>query len=239
MANNTVDKIVQWLKDELVATKTEGFVIGISGGLDSSVCAALLKKATENCLGLILPIESDVRDIDDASEIASLINLRTEYIDLTPVYQHLVKFLPGNNFVAKGNVKARLRMVVIYYYANLNNYLVCGTGNKTEFSLGYFTKYGDGACDVLPLGDLYKHEVRVLARTLGIPQKIIEKVPSAGLWEGQTDEGEIGCSYDDMDRVLREIEKGQIEGDVAQKLKSMMEQSDHKRKLPKICYLKK
>lgn len=239
MANNTVDKIVQWLKGELVATATKGFVIGISGGLDSSVCAALMKKATDNCLGLILPIESDVRDIDDASEMASLINLKTEYIDLTPVYQHLVKFLPGTNVIAKGNVKARLRMVVIYYYANCNEYLVCGTGNKTEFSLGYFTKYGDGACDVLPLGDLYKHEVRELARTLGISQKIIEKVPSAGLWQGQTDEGEIGCSYDEMDRVLHEIEKGRIEGDVAQKLKSMMEQSEHKRKLPKICYLKK
>ena len=110
---------------------------------------------------------------------------------------------------------------------------------QTEFLLGYFTKYGDGACDVLPLGDLYKHEVRELGQALGIPQKIIEKVPSAGLWQGQTDEGEIGCSYDEMDRVLREIEKGQIEGDVAQKLKSMMEQSEHKRKLPRICYFKK
>lgn len=237
MDNTSTSIIIQWLKDELVATKAEGFVIGLSGGLDSSVCAALLKKATDNCLGLILPIESDVKDIDDASEVASLFNIKTEYIDLTPVYHHVIKFLPDKNHVAKGNVKARLRMIMLYYYANFNNYLVCGTGNKTEFMLGYFTKYGDGACDILPLGDLYKHEVRELAQTLGVPPKIIEKVPSAGLWQGQTDEGEIGCSYDDMDRVLQEIENGQMKGDVAEKLKSMMEQSEHKRRLPKICYL--
>lgn len=239
MWDDIITKIVAWLQITLKESKTKGFVLGISGGLDSSVCAALIKKVTDNCLGLILPIESPVEDIDDASEAASLINLKTQYVDLTPVYNHLIKFLPDNNLIAKGNVKARLRMVILYYYANLHNYLVCGTGNKTEIALGYFTKYGDGACDVLPLGDLYKYEVKELARTLRISEKIIEKVPSAGLWQGQTDEGEIGCSYDEMDRVLQEIEKGQIKGDVAKKLKSMMKQSEHKRKLPKICYLKK
>lgn len=239
MWDDIITKIVAWLQITLKESKTKGFVLGISGGLDSSVCAVLIKKATDNCLGLILPIESPVEDIDDASEAASLINLKTQYVDLTPVYNHLIKFLPDNNLIAKGNVKARLRMVILYYYANLHNYLVCGTGNKTEIALGYFTKYGDGACDILPLGDLYKYEVKELARALRIPEKIIEKVPSAGLWQGQTDEGEIGCSYDEMDRVLQEIEKGQIKGDVAKKLKSMMEQSEHKRKLPKICYLKK
>ncbi|GAI53780.1 unnamed protein product, partial [marine sediment metagenome] len=141
--------------------------------------------------------------------------LKTQYIDLTPIYRNLIKFLPDNNQVALGNIKARLRMVLIYYYANFNNYLVCGTGNKTEISLGYFTKYGDGACDILPLGDLYKFEVREIARVLGIPEQIIKKVPSAGLWQGQTDEGEIGFSYDVIDKTLQEIEKNQIKGDVA------------------------
>lgn len=239
MWENVIHKIVQWLKDELNKTKTKGFVLGISGGLDSSVCAALIKKATEECLGLILPIESNVQDLDDAAEVASQINLKTQYIDLTPIYRNLIKFLPDNNQVALGNIKARLRMVVIYYYANLNNYLVCGTGNKTELSLGYFTKYGDGACDILLLGDLYKFEVREIARVLGIPEQIIKKVPSAGLWQGQTDEGEIGFSYDVIDKTLQEIEKNQIKGDVAKKLKFRIEQSEHKRKLPKICYLKK
>ncbi|MCK4252757.1 NAD+ synthase [candidate division WOR-3 bacterium] len=239
MWENVIHKIVQWLKDELNKTKTKGFVLGISGGLDSSVCAALIKKATEECLGLILPIESNIQDLDDAAEVASQINLKTQYIDLTPIYRNLIKFLPDNNQVALGNIKARLRMVVIYYYANLNNYLVCGTGNKTEISLGYFTKHGDGACDILPLGDLYKFEVREIARVLGIPEQIIKKVPSAGLWQGQTDEGEIGFSYDVIDETLQEIEKNQIKGDVAKKLKFRIEQSEHKRKLPKICYLKK
>lgn len=239
MWENVIHKIVQWLKDELNETKTKGFVLGISGGLDSSVCAALIKKATEECLGLILPIESNVQDLDDAAEVASQINLKTQYIDLTPIYRNLIKFLPDNNQVALGNIKARLRMVFIYYYANLNNYLVCGTGNKTEISLGYFTKYGDGACDILPLGDLYKFEVREIARVLGIPEQIIKKVPSAGLWQGQTDEGEIGFSYDIIDKTLQEIEKNQIKGDVAKKLKFRIEQSEHKRRLPRICYLEK
>ncbi len=239
MWENVIHKIVQWLKDELNKTKTKGFVLGISGGLDSSVCAALIKKATEECLGLILPIESNVQDLDDAAEVASQINLKTQYIDLTPIYRNLIKFLPDNNQVALGNIKARLRMVFIYYYANLNNYLVCGTGNKTEISLGYFTKYGDGACDILPLGDLYKFEVREIARVLGIPEQIIKKVPSAGLWQGQTDEGEIGFSYDIIDKTLQEIEKNQIKGDVAKKLKFRIEQSEHKRRLPRICYLEK
>lgn len=237
MWENVIHKIVQWLKDELNKTKTKGFVLGISGGLDSSVCAALIKKATEECLGLILPIESNVQDLDDAAEVASQINLKTQYIDLTPIYRNLIKFLPDNNQVALGNIKARLRMVLIYYYANFNNYLVCGTGNKTEISLGYFTKYGDGACDILPLGDLYKFEVREIARVLGIPEQIIKKVPSAGLWQGQTDEGEIGFSYDVIDKTLQEIEKNQIKGDVAKKLKFRIEQSEHKRRLPKICFL--
>ena len=238
MRDDVIHKIVQWLKDELNETKTKGFVLGISGGLDSSVCAALIKKATADCLGLILPIESDIKDIDDASEMASVINLKTQYIDLTSVYNSLIKFLPDNNQIALGNIRARLRMVVIYYYANLNNYLVCGTSNKTELSLGYFTKYGDGACDILPLGDLYKFEVREIARVLGIPEQIIKKVPSAGLWQGQTDEGEIGFSYDVMDKTLQEIEKNQIKGDIAEKLKFRIEHNEHKRKPPKICFFR-
>jgi NAD+ synthase len=238
MCDDIIKKIVDWLKDTLKDTKAKGYVFGISGGLDSSVCAALIKKATDNSLGLILPIETDVQEIDDASEVASLFNLKTQYIDLTPVYTNLIKFLPDKNRIALGNIKARLRMIIIYYYANLNNYLVCGTGNKTEISLGYFTKFGDGACDVLPLGDLYKCGVRELAKSLGIPEKIIKKVPSAGLWKGQTDEAEIGYSYDEMDKTLRKIEKGKVSGEIGKRLHEMIKNSEHKRKLPKICYIK-
>ena len=239
MWKDVVEQIVQWLKGQLQETKTKGFVLGMSGGLDSTVCAALLKKATDNCLGLLLPIESSVQDLDDASDMASRIDINTQYIDLTPTYNSFVKLLPSNDRVALGNIKARLRMVVLYYYANLNNYLVCGTGNKTEISLGYFTKYGDGACDILPLGDLYKGEVRELARALSIPETIIQKVPSAGLWSGQTDEAELGFTYEQMDEALRLIEKGEITDETGQRLREVVRKTTHKREKPKILYLRR
>jgi NAD+ synthase len=234
-----IEYIVDWLKRQLDETHTDGFVVGLSGGLDSSVCAALIKRASDDSLGLILPMHSDVKDLDDAAEIASVLGLPTEYIDLTPVYEHLIKLLPAGEHVVLGNIKARLRMVVLYYYANLKNYLVCGTGNKTELELGYFTKYGDGGCDILPIGDLYKHEVRNIARVLAVPEKVIEKVPSAGLWHGQTDEAEIGFSYEEMDQTLQEIAKCRVEGSCAETLQNMIQRNLHKRQPPRICELKK
>jgi NAD+ synthase len=239
MKNDAVQQIINWLKTQLKETSTEGFVVGLSGGLDSAVCAALLRKATDNCLGLILPIESDVKELDDAAAVAEQFNMQTQYLDLTPVYQNLTRLLPGSDRVALGNIKARLRMVVLYYYANLHNYLVCGTGNRTEITLGYFTKYGDGACDLLPIGDLYKGEVRKLARTLEIPQRIINKVPSAGLWADQTDEGEIGFTYEEMDAALRGIEKGKINDTTCRALNEMIQKNAHKRERPKIFRLRR
>ncbi|MBE0433523.1 NAD+ synthase [candidate division WOR-3 bacterium] len=239
MNEDAAAQIVNWLKSQIKETSTNGFVLGLSGGLDSAVCAALLRKATENCLGLILPIESDVRDLDDAAAVASAVNIKTHYIDLTMTYKHMITLLPDGDRLALGNIKARLRMVVLYYSANLNNYLVCGTGNKTEISLGYFTKYGDGACDVLPIGDLYKSEVRALARELNLPETVINKVPSAGLWSGQTDEGEIGFTYEQMDEALRQIEKGETRDQTARQLRDIVSKTDHKRRQPKICRLRR
>ena len=239
MWRDTIDQIVEWLKEQLSESGTQGFVLGLSGGLDSAVCAALIRKATENCLGLILPIESDVKDLDDAASVANLLNLKTQYIDLTAVYNNLVKMLPGGDRVALGNIKARLRMVVLYYHANLHNYLVCGTGNKTEISLGYFTKYGDGACDILPIGDLYKGEVRELAEELNIPENIIKKIPSAGLWSGQTDENEIGFSYEQMDNALRKIEGDHVDDEATRKLSEVIATTAHKREKPKIFHFRR
>lgn len=239
MWKDIAQQIVEWLKDGLRDTGTKGFVLGMSGGLDSSICAALIKQATDECLGLILPIESDVKDLDDATALATSLNIKTQYIDLTTTYNNLVKLLPDGDRVTSGNIKARLRMIVLYYYANLHNYLVCGTGNKTEISLGYFTKHGDGACDILPLGDLYKGEVRELARELDIPEEIINKVPSAGLWSGQTDEGEIGFTYDQMDEALRKIDKGEVIDETCRKLRDVVKRSAHKREIPKIFYLRR
>lgn len=239
MGKNHITQIVDWLKAQLKETQTRGFILGLSGGLDSAVCAALIRRATGNCLGLILPVESAVKDLDDAAMVASAVDLKTEYIDLTPAYRNLVKLLPGRDRLAQANLKARLRMVVLYYYANVNHYLVCGTGNKTEIALGYFTKYGDGACDLLPIGDLYKTEVRELARALAVPAAIIDKVPTAGLWPGQTDEAEIGFAYDQIDQTLRALCRGRAPGRCAERLGTMIAQSEHKRRPPRICMLKK
>ena len=239
MWRDTIDQIVEWLKEQLSLSGTQGFVLGLSGGLDSAVCAALIRKATENCLGLILPIESDATDLDDAANLAGLLHIKTQYIDLTAVYNNLMKMLPGGDRVALGNIKARLRMVVLYYHANLHNYLVCGTGNKTEISLGYFTKYGDGACDILPIGDLYKGEVRELARELNIPENIIKKIPSAGLWSGQTDENEIGFSYEQMDNALRKIEGDHVDDEATRKLSEVVTKTAHKREKPKIFHFRR
>jgi len=238
MSNDVIKKIVKWLKAEIKGAQARGFVLGLSGGLDSAVCAALIKLAASDSLGLILPIESELGDIEDAEDVAANFDLDINYLDLTYVYNGLLKLLPDRQLMAQANLKARLRMIVLYYYANCHNYLVCGTGNKTERLLGYFTKFGDGACDVLPLGDLYKCEVRNLAEALDIPKKIIKKVPSAGLWPGQTDEAEIGFSYEEIDKALQEINRDKIVGKVAERLNEMIIKNEHKQKPPKICYLK-
>ena len=239
MKHDIVQQITAWLKQQLEQSQAAGIVLGLSGGLDSAVCAALVRRATGNCLGLILPVESAVKDLDDAAMVASAVNIRTERVDLTPAYEVLARSLPEADHLALGNLKARLRMVVLYYYANLYDYLVCGTGNKTEIALGYFTKFGDGACDVLPIGDLYKTEVRELARGLAIPEKIIAKIPTAGLWPDQTDEGEIGFSYGEIDKTLAALAAGRAEGPCAARLQDMISKSAHKRILPKICAVTK
>ena len=239
MWKDTAQRIIAWLRDRLKDTGTEGYVLGMSGGLDSSVCAALIRRASDNCLGLILPIESDIKDLDDAAALASNLNMKTQYVDLTATYKNFAKLFPKGERVALGNVKARLRMIVLYYYANLNNYLVCGTGNKTEISLGYFTKHGDGACDILPLGDLYKGEVRELARELKIPEQIISKVPSAGLWSGQTDEGEIGFTYEQMDAALKNLDKGEVTDETCHRLREVVNRNAHKREMPKIFSMRR
>ncbi|MHC1587128.1 MAG: NAD(+) synthase, partial [Candidatus Syntropharchaeia archaeon] len=139
----------------------------------------------------------------------------------------------GERDLASANVKPRLRMTTLYYFANKMNYLVAGTGNKSELSIGYFTKYGDGGVDILPIGHLLKTEVRELAKKLGIPEKIIKKIPSAGLWEGQTDEGEIGMSYESLDRILSSINSIK-EGKEVERVKEMIKKAKHKRKPPEI-----
>ena len=151
-----------------------------------------------------------------------------------------MQVLPKAGKLAAANLKPRLRMLVLYYFANKLNYLVCGTGNKSEIKMGYFTKFGDGATDILPIGDLTKTEVRILARELGIPSQVIAKPPTAGLWAGQTDESEMGITYPELDDILGRLEKKKkhiLSNEKVNKVKVMIERSEHKRQGPRICYV--
>lgn len=225
------DKVSGWIKEQIEGAGARGAVIGLSGGVDSSVVAVLCKRVTD-VLGLIMPIHSDPLDEEYASLLASKFDIQVRRVDLSLVYDALVKVLPDPTGLPVANLKPRLRMATLYYFANKENRLVVGTGNKSEIMMGYFTKYGDGGVDILPLGGLLKRQVRELARELGIPPRIIAKPPSAGLWAGQTDEGELGITYDDLDQILTALESGgtvDFNGQLVDRVKCQIEETKHKR----------
>jgi NAD+ synthase len=231
-----------WLRDYATRAGATGYVVGLSGGIDSACTAVLCHRAVSgNLLAAILPCEGPASDIEMALLLANTFAIKTITIDLAPVYRAAVTSLPpGLSQLATANLKPRLRMATLYALAQTNGYLVAGTGNKSEIAVGYFTKYGDGGVDLEPLGDLYKSQVRLLARELSIPQPIIDRPPSAGLWPGQTDEDEMGLTYDQLDRTLIAIEQGdtdQVEPALLHRVQQMMAASDHKRKLPPICLI--
>ncbi|MBN1355381.1 NAD+ synthase [bacterium] len=228
-------QIVDWLKKVLKETGANGYVFGLSGGVDSAVAGGLIRQAAGmKHFGMILPCCSSPDDLEDALKVAKALDLRTKQIDLTSVYNEFMGILTESTDVQQGNLKARLRMAVLYHYAAELNYLVAGTGNKTEYLIGYFTKFGDGACDVAPIRDLLKRDVRMLAEELEIPAEIIEKPPSAGLWEGQTDEAEIGLTYEILDSAVIGLEQGStiVPFDAMEKVIRMHQNSRHKRQLP-------
>ncbi len=234
---NLSKEMRDWIKKQVEKAHKKGILFGLSGGLDSAVVAYLAKLAVgDNALGLILPCKSDPKDVELALTVAEKFNIKTKEIQLDNIFDELVKIYPEANNLAKGNLKPRLRMTVLYYFANTFDYLVAGTGNKSEITIGYFTKYGDGGADILPLGGLLKTEVRKLAKEIGVPDEIIKRPPSAGLWHGQTDEGEIGITYEELDKVIKALEKNKTEGmdkRTLQKVKKMIRNSEHKRtKIP-------
>jgi len=225
------EEISGWIKEQIEGAGAKGAVVGLSGGLDSSVTAVLCKRVTD-LLGLIMPIHSDPLDEEFASLLASKFDIQVQRVDLSPVYDALARVLPDPAGLPAANLKPRLRMATLYYFANKENRLVVGAGNKSEIMMGYFTKYGDGGVDILPLGGLLKGQVRELARELGIPPRIIAKPPSAGLWAGQTDEQELGITYDDLDRILTAFESGgtvDLDPQLVDRVKRHMAETKHKR----------
>jgi NAD+ synthase len=240
-----INKITAWIKKQVKEAGAQGCVFGLSGGLDSSVVGALCKKAMpDNVLGLLMPCYSHEQDLKDASLVAEKLAVPTKIVDLEQPFNELFAQLEGESYdqkqmnLAIANLKPRLRMITLYYYANKLNYLVVGTGNKSEAVMGYCTKYGDAGVDILPLANLLKTEVRELAKELGVPQSVIDKAPSAGLWPGQTDEAEMDITYADLDKIIVGIEKNKLAGldpALVKKVKSKMAQNQHKRNLPP-CY---
>jgi NAD+ synthase len=226
-----------------------GYVFGLSGGIDSADVAKLCQLAfPQRVLGVILPCYSHSQDEEDARLVANAFQIPVARVDLEPAFDaltdsltHAVKGMPTHvdtidikQQIPEANVKPRLRMASLYFIANSLSYLVAGTGNRSEITLGYYTKYGDGGVDVLPIGGLVKSEVRALARELGVPEPIITKAPTAGLWVGQTDEAEMGFSYDTLEKYLKGG-RSAVSAEVADRIEKLKHASDHKRELPPIA----
>jgi len=235
------EKLVSWIRDRVAAAGGKGVVVGLSGGLDSSVAAVLCHHAfPQDMLVLILPCHSSDEDVLHARMVAEQFSIPARTVALDATYDTLLKVLPDDivaaevSRLAQANLKARLRMLTLYNFANRLKYMVVGSSNRDELSIGYFTKYGDGGVDIQPLGNLLKGQVKELAQFFGIPQAIINKPPSAGLWEGQTDEEELGLGYDELDRYLA---SGEASGALKKRIDSMIAASRHKRQPPPLADL--
>ena len=212
-----------------------GIVLGVSGGVDSAVAAAFCCRAIgpDKVLGLSLPSAvSNPQDIDDAALLCSRWGMKQKIVSIEPMLEgfRAMAGYSGTRYLT-GNIMARVRMAVVYYHANLDHRLVCGTSNRSEYMLGYCTKYGDNAADIQPIVHLYKDEVYEAARELDIPDPILKKAPSAGLWEGQSDESEIGLSYTEIDHSLRALELHQWKAvtPTEEKVLALVKKSEHKR----------
>ncbi len=233
------DQITEWLRLQVAEARVDGIVVGLSGGIDSAVVSGLSAMAIgpEHVLGVALPCHSIPEDIADARLAADTWGIEYLSFDLSSQFDAYVEMLPPGTQLADANIKPRLRMITLYHLANTRNYLVAGTGNRSELMIGYFTKYGDGGVDLLPIGSLLKSDVRDLAAEIGVPQRIIDRAPSAGLWAGQTDEQEMGLTYEDLDVALAAIDGGDTTGiapDILRRVEQMISASAHKRALAPI-----
>lgn len=247
--SNITNHITEFIRNEVTKANSQGVVLGLSGGIDSSVALFLSTRALghKKVLGLILPDKnvSHQVDIDDAIELSSKLGVNFHIIDITEIKQKYIDVLPLEKKPI-GNLTARIRMNFIYYYANIEQKLVLGTSDKSELMIGYFTKFGDGAADIFPLADIYKTEVRELAKFLNIPEKILLKKSSPSLWQDQTAEDEIGLKYEKIDIILQnlvdnnseninELLKKGIDKHDIEFVKDLLLKNKHKRTLSKIC----
>ncbi len=244
-----VEKILtSFIKDELSKFNYKKGIFGLSGGLDSSVCALLAIKALKpgNVVGLIMSYGKNFgEDVKDAQELSQLLGIKSKTIDISPMIDAYFSKYPSKSRIAKGNKLARERMSILYDFSVREKALILGTSNKTELLLGYGTIHGDMACAINPLGDLYKTQIRQLAEHLGVPEKIRKKAPSAGLWTGQTDEKEIGISYDKIDKILyqlvdkrtpkKEMITSGFKKEDIEKIINLIKNSEFKRHLPPIA----
>lgn len=243
------DRIAAWLRERAEAASARGFILGMSGGIDSAVVARLCQIAMpDHVLGVTMPCYSNPQDERDALIAAEASGLPVARVDLASAYDAINLDITAASAeaarrgfptdaarvkLAQANVKPRLRMTTLYTMGTAAGLLVVGTGNRSEITIGYYTKYGDGGVDLLPIGALVKSEVRELARELGVPAPIIDKPPSAGLWAGQTDEGEMGFTYEELERFI-ESGASSVPAGTAARIQQLIDASDHKRALPPI-----
>lgn len=248
--NAIQEKIGSFLVEEIRERRSQGVILGLSGGIDSAVIAMLCAKfVREKSLALIMPDSKITPQIDteDAIKIVDSSHLEYKLIDIGFIHKEYSKYIEPSP-LAFGNLGARIRSNILYYYANARNYLVLGSGDRSEFLIGYFTKYGDGAADLLPIVSLYKTQIRAFARFLGVPSSIISKPSGPRLWEGHTAEAEIGMTYEEIDSILHcVIDKNLSIEDTSKiteipisnvdKIYQMHKRSEHKRITPKACVL--
>lgn len=237
-----VEWIVGWLRQQVQETKTNGLIVGISGGVDSAVVSFLIKRAfPDQSLGVIMPCHSSEADREEALKVVEACGIEHLLVDLSETHALLLKALETQlstkqnqriqiGQVAEGNLRARLRMSTLYTVSNYYNYLVVGTDNAAEWFTGYFTKYGDGGVDLQPLVHLPKRDVYRWASYLGVPESVIERRPSAGLWAGQDDETEMGTTYDRIDDFLSDMQVPETD---RIKIETMHRTTAHKRSIPR------
>jgi NAD+ synthase len=242
-------RICRFIKEYLENAGAKGIVLGLSGGIDSGTIAALSSLAIggENVLGLMLPEKENInqKDIDDAKGVAEQFHLKTQVCDMSNALDGLYGAIPvfdQSDRLCRGNVKARTRMIYLYYYSNKQNRIVCGSSDKSETMMGYFTKWGDAAADIAPIMDLYKTQVRKLAIHLGIPKELALKPSSPALWPNQLAESELGIKYETLDLILYALERFvspeeiakqlDVEKVLVDKVKSRWLSNEHKRRMP-------